>query len=458
MRKLLYAFIFLILNTLQSQEKEAFSFAEFSAYVKTYHPVVKQAQLKLNESEAKLLKARGGVDPKIAIINNQKQFQETEYYDKWGGTFTIPSWYGVSLKAGYNDNEGTYLNPENKLPEEGLYNVGVSVSVLKGLLMNERKMERQKAEIYVQQTEQENRIMVTQTLFEAYITYFDWWKYAQERQLMNEYVGNAKNRFLAVKRSFELGDKPAIDTVEAHLNWKERKLEFEKIVLKERKAQLKVSNYLWQGDIPLELQETIAPTSTIQEEVLSVIDTDLLSQEIIENHPKLQYLNLQKAQLKIEEKWRKNNLLPQLDVHYQWLSEEIFQTQSYSLSNYKAGVQFSMPIFQRKARAELKINRFQQQSMEWQRKNTALKLQNDWIALQTQLKSYETQLSIAQEVVDNALQMVKGENRKFEIGESTIFLVNSRESKWLDKAFKSIDIQKDMFVTYAEVFKLKTIN
>ena len=58
------------------------SLDEYLGYVKTYHPIVKQANLIINESEAKLLKARGAFDPKLEVDYDRKKFKNTEYYDK----------------------------------------------------------------------------------------------------------------------------------------------------------------------------------------------------------------------------------------------------------------------------------------------------------------------------------------------------------------------------------------
>ena len=58
--------IFLICSGLYSQNNDnILTLSEYLGYVKKYHPVVKQAQLITSQSEAKLLKARGGFDPKI---------------------------------------------------------------------------------------------------------------------------------------------------------------------------------------------------------------------------------------------------------------------------------------------------------------------------------------------------------------------------------------------------------
>ncbi len=71
-------FFLLIFFTQHAQDKikNIMTLSEYLGYVKSYHPIVKQANLIINNSEAKLLKARGAFDPKIEIDFDKKRFRE----------------------------------------------------------------------------------------------------------------------------------------------------------------------------------------------------------------------------------------------------------------------------------------------------------------------------------------------------------------------------------------------
>ena len=135
----LYIFIFSAF-IIQAQEtvENTLTLQEYLGFVKQYHPIVRQANLIVNQSEAKLLKSRGAFDPKIEVDYDQKKFKNTEYFDKLNATFKIPTWYGLEFKANFEQNEGAFLNPESDVPADGLYSVGVSLSLARGLLINER--------------------------------------------------------------------------------------------------------------------------------------------------------------------------------------------------------------------------------------------------------------------------------------------------------------------------------
>ena len=78
MKKYIIPFFLLIFFSQHAQDKmkDVLTLSEYLGYLKRYHPIVKQANLIINNSEAKLLKARGAFDPKIELDFNKKHFKE----------------------------------------------------------------------------------------------------------------------------------------------------------------------------------------------------------------------------------------------------------------------------------------------------------------------------------------------------------------------------------------------
>mgnify|MGYP000176862952 CR=1 FL=1 len=122
MKRLLIILSVSIYGSLIAQdETSVMRFDEYLGYIKGYHPIAKQANLIIDESQAKLMKARGGFDPKIEVDYERKKFKNTEYFDKLNATFKIPTWYGIELKASFEEADGVFLNPEGTFPQDGLY-------------------------------------------------------------------------------------------------------------------------------------------------------------------------------------------------------------------------------------------------------------------------------------------------------------------------------------------------
>ncbi|WP_435181686.1 TolC family protein [Cellulophaga omnivescoria] len=461
MRNYIILFCSLLCLTLQAQETDSIlSLEEYLGYVKKYHPIVKQARLITTESEAKLLKSRGAFDPKIEVDYANKEFKGTNYYDKLNAAFKIPTWYGVELKANYENNEGVYLNPEYNTPEDGLYSAGVSVSLAKGLLTNKRMATLKQAKLYTQQAAAKQKLVVNDFLFDATEAYFNWLKNYKAKLVYTAYLKNAEIRLLNVKKSFFAGDKPAVDTLEASINYKNRLLDIEKARIGYIKSKLEVSNFLWlQNNVPLEITNAITPDTTTINSINTVLNSSLLNttEELVENHPKLRELQIKKNILTIDKRYKTNNLLPKIDLQYNFLSSDYQNLDSFNSANYKTGLAISFPLFLRKERADLKLTKVKLQDIDFDIMATKVSLSNKIESGLQEIDSYTNQHTIVRDLVKDYKKLVYTEERKFNLGEGSLFLVNYREVKLIETQLKEIDTEYNLFLSKSKLLSVITM-
>lgn len=445
-----------------SQEEnitETFSLAEFLAMVKKHHPVVAQANLKLSEAEAKLLKARGAFDPKLEGSGKQKDYVGTEYYSIWNGNFKIPTWYGIDLKAGYQQNEGYYLNPQNTTPQEGLWNAGVSVNLARGLLYNDRMNALKQAKILQDQNEVERNILINSILAEATRAYADWQYYYQNKTVFEEFLENAKIRFRGISRTSELGDTPAIDTVESKITVRNRNLDLTQANLQLQKAKLAMSNYLWIDEVPVELEDALIPeTSPQTAPAILNIEQFLGNAENLEDHPEIRTLEYDLQSYDLDIKLRKNNLLPKINVEYNFLTEEVDQPRYLNTNDFKAAIKVSFPLFLRKERGELRLAKIKRENTTYKLSQKEWTLKNKIRAIEREIISLQEQLAIIENIIEENEIMVEAEKRLFELGESSIFLINTRENKLIDAQLKQNKLQNDYYNAIAKLFENLRIN
>ena len=462
MKKNISVLFLLMCVSFFSQEKveSVMTLSEYLGYVKTYHPIVKQANLVIDNSEAKLLKARGAFDPKIEVDFDKKQFKDKEYFNKLNGAFKIPTWYGLEFKANFENNNGLFLNPEANVPSDGLYAAGISASLLKGLLINKRIASLKQAKFFLNQAKEDQQILVNEILYTASISYFNWLKTYNEKKVFNDFLENARIRFKGTKRAFLEGDKPSIDTLEAGINLNNRKLNLEKARIKLVKSSLELSNFLWLNEnTPVELKENIVPDVSTLNNVDTAFNIALFNNADfdINNHPKIRSLEFKIKSLNIERKLKMNNLLPQLDVQYNFLTQTPREINSLMVDNYKAGIKFKVPLFLRKERGDLKLAKIKLQNAELENEATKVVIKNKVNAVQEELKSFIIQSNYITNIVKDYNTLLKAEERKFFLGESSLFLVNSRESKLIETKLKAIEIENDYFNSKANLFKAAVI-
>ena len=436
-------------------------FDEYLGYVKKFHPVVKQAQLVIDESQAKLLKSRGAFDPKVEVDYSRKKFKGTDYYDKLNGMFKIPTWFGVELKAKFEENSGYYLNPESTVPEDGLFSAGFSVPVGQGLWINNRMAALKQAKLYREQAKADRDIYVNNILYEASLVYFKWLQAYNELILFQNFLANAELRYEGIAKGVEVGENAEIDATEAKIAVNNRKLGLEQSKVKLMKAALELSNFLWlENNIPVELQPDVIPDINAEASIDATFDINTLQTEEQElaAHPKMQSLDYKLQGLEVDTKLKANKLLPKISLEYNFLTETPDETNTLNTDDYKSGLSVSLPLFSRKERGDLKLARIKQRDAEFEIDATRVTLRNKINAIKQELESYVTQTEITTEMVSDYQRMLQAEERKFQLGESSLFLVNSRESKLIDGQLKAIELQNKFFNTKAKLFNSLAVN
>jgi outer membrane protein TolC len=432
------------------------TYPEFLGFVKKYHPLVKNANLEVSKAQANLMMARGGFDPKIEVDFSQKQFKDQEYYSILNSSFKIPTWYGIEIKAGFDNNEGIYLNPENKAPSQGLSSLGISVPLGQGLFINQRMADVQKAKMQLKLSEFERKLQAIEVLYDASLAYFNWKKTYDEVKLYQEYKTNAEIRFKGIQNLISQGDKPVIDSIEAGIIVKNRMLNLEDAKLKLTKAKLELSNFMWlENNIPLEISDELFPEINLEFTIQESLKTnDLLNTDFsITNHPKINALQSKIDILNVEKRLKANMLLPKIDVGYSYLSEPGYFN-NYQFEDYKIGLDFYFPLFLRKERGSLKLAKYKIQETEFTLDLERVQLSNKISAQKTEIESLIKQKEIIKGLVKDNVTMLNSEEKLFSFGESSLFLINTRENNVVSAQLSKIALENRFYISNSELFKI----
>ncbi|MHA7131434.1 TolC family protein [Algoriphagus namhaensis] len=451
MKKIGIGFLFLCLTlTVRAQSLDTLDYPSFLEWVRLYHPVAAQAEINLRMGDMEVRQARGGFDPLIYGNLDEKQFKETEYYNKQEAGVTIPTWAGVELMGTFERNAGQFLDPEASVPSDGLFAAGAAVNLGQGLIMDNRRAELRKAQIYQQSTEIQRIQLLNELYVDATDSYWKWSMNSENVRVLREGVELAALRLNFVKKSFEQGDFPAIDTVEAYsilLNRQYKLQEAEQLLF--ASAQ-EVNTFLWdENGQPMFLNEEIAP-ERLFDAGLQLLDPVEL-RTLVVNHPDLQVADFELASLDVDRKLKGQQMLPVVKVKYNFLTEDLGEFDSpFFENNYKWGVSIYTPLFLRKSRgafelAKAKID-FKQNSRDLKELQLRAKLEselNNWLVLNTQVNTFSANL-------ESLETLLRGELRRFELGESSLFLVNSREVSVFTSRLTLNQLKMKQRVAYAK--------
>ncbi|TWR29972.1 TolC family protein [Mucilaginibacter pallidiroseus] len=440
---------------------KVFSLNDLQELVFRYHPIVKQAALLSEAARADVLQSLGYFDPALKAGFGRKVFGETEYYNNWTSELKVPLWLaGADLKIGYDRSVGTYTNPETRTPLPGLTAVGLSIPLGQGLIIDARRNTLRQSKIMVQYAEAERIKQINSTWYVIAKDYWNWYYAYKQFQLVNEGVDLAQRRFDAVSKQTQIGDKPPIDSVEAYITVQERIIQKEKSAVELQNARLVLSNHLWseQGN-PLELPANAAP-QPIPESITKPnrLVLDSLVNQANSQHPELVKLRTKGSQLAVERSYRQEMLKPKLNVTGSLISTRtsfsgyVPDYYDFNRGNYKFGVEFAFPLFLRAERGKLKQVKIKQMELDYDLQQSGREIKNNILTSYNDLSAYEAQLRVQMQSINNQQTLVKGEAQKFELGESTLFLINSRETKLIDMRIKRESMVAGYQKTLAELY------
>jgi outer membrane protein TolC len=413
---------------------------KFFEAVALFHPLVRQANLFQQAAEQELMMNRGQLDPKLNANFIRKSFDGKDYYNLFNPELKIATWPGIDVKAGFERNVGTNISDEDVTPLTGLQYVGVGLPLGQGLFTDVRRTTIKQAKIGLQMAEAERIKQVNKIVFSAAKDYWEW--YFNKEQLTNadEAFRFASERYRAVVQRIIVGDLAPIDSVEAFIFLQDREIFMKQSRFDELNSRLQLSTHLWSADAqPLELGETAKP------EIPAAFMT-MLSDSLVKGlmtaaktqHPEIQKFRFKLNQLDLDRRLGKEMLKPSLNLNYTWLSRtdnSVWATNTID-RNYKFGFDFGFPILLRKERGKLGLVQTKILQTQLEQSQTIRNIEIDITTSFNDLKILENLIELQRQMVDNYLKLRNAEVKKFENGESSLFLINSRESKLIEGKIK----------------------
>ena len=459
MKKYFFSFL-ILLNAASISSQSVFEFEMFRERVIKFHPVMIQANLQIKAGENEVKMARGSLDPSINSLIESKRFDQKEYYTTSTSGLVIPTWLGIDFKTGYEANRGLYLNNQSTMPLSGLWYAGVKVPLGQGLFFDERRSSIQKAQ-YVQKMNVNERVLIcNDILLDAYQAYWNWYEMYQALKIIEEGKNLADERFQNTKQNAQFGEIASIDTLESFIQLNTFSIRYIEQIYEYQQARLNLETFLWTENlIPLELDSTTIPG----EFKLEFIDFKTLRFNEIDSNAQIlpnQLINsiYKLKQLEIEDRLLKDKLKPKLNVEYNALLRPYgsSQLESFNPSNYKIKASLYFPLFLRQERGKIALNsvKIETQELDILQKKRNLQLKEE--LMQQELIQLYEQLKMQTNQVAHLSKLLESEQIKFNIGESSMFLINNRETKYLESKTKLATLQSKLKITESKWFWLNS--
>lgn len=409
----------------------------YLAWVKLHHPIAKQSEITVANGRAALLQARAGFDPRLEGDYSSKTFDGKAYYNHETYGLRIPTWLGVEVLAQYERGQGAFLNPEANTPADGLYRAGLSLPVGQGLFFDKRRAALRKAQLYRDAAYLEQQSMLNDLLLEAASQYAYWQLSFKELLVYQEAVAISREILDAVRLSYQLGDRAAVDTLEARIqlgNWEQRLREAE---ISYQENSFKLSLFLWdENGRPLELSPETIPDTSMQALRFPAVQSP---DDVVLQHPEYQLYDFKLRQLNFDRRLAIETIKPKIDLKFYALNQTT-RPELIPLQGEQLGFSVQFPLLMREGRGQLKINQLERRSTSYDQEmkgnDIRIKLLNANMQQSQLTRIAETQ----SQLVDQSSQLLEAEKIRFGTGESSIFLLNSREVALVNARLKALEI------------------
>ncbi len=438
--------ILCFVKNVQAQDSlKQLSLNSFLQIVKKYHPVAKQAVIIVKKADANLISAKAGFDPIAGVDGGNKTFDGIKYYQNNEVQLTIPTWYGIEVSTGIEYLNGNRTDNAQTLGKTSF--AGVSIPLAKNLLIDKRRAALQQAKIMINASEQEQRLLLNDLLLVAAEAYWKWVETFYIYQTYTNVITINNRRVELVKTAFKIGERPAIDTTETLAQLQNFEYLQNEALLAWQNAAIQLNTFLWKdNNASYDLPDDVQPDKKVSElyDAIVFVELNKLVDEAKKNHPALNLYQYKLQSLDIEKKLKFQDLLPKLDVKYNQLGKgyNVASTATKTLfdNNYKFGVGFSMPLRLSQGRGDYKLAKLKITETTLQQNAKENEIVNKVKNYYNQLVNYKVQVNLLQRNYQNYYRLQQGEEVRFFNGESTLFLVNSRETKALETLIKLTEV------------------
>ena len=421
-------------------------------WVKQTHPDLRLARLKLQQSQAKFLATQGAFDPKLAGGFEYRQYNNSTAPGKQKDAYlsdnavSLLTRYGLIVEGGYRTARGDLSSSVSPVGQGGEIYTNFILPLLRYRGTNPFSVAEKQAALDLKKAALDLQLKELQIQQKTGETYWEW---AASKRLLDtsiKLLDLGKTRVSQVRKRVDAGDLPEIAFVEVQKEVQKRQGQVAKDTLNLKKTEIKLSLLLWNQE-PKDGRLDVLPQWSPKEAHLPKPDAlDLGSMKesgklaMLKMHPRLLSFPISKEIAQLDIDLAKQAFLPKLDA---------IVSPSYQLGQegigaaIKAGIRYEVPLRYRTATGKLRYAELDLQSLDVQ---YLFAYQELSAGLEQVLAELEAQWGIynaASGEWKTAQALEKGERTSFEMGDSTLFVVNIRERETADAYRKVIESEQD---------------
>lgn len=362
--------------------------------------------------------------------------QPLGYYENYRHRIGVeqPLFGGGDVFGQYRIGRGFYepWYKERQTNDGGEFRAGVVVPLLRGQEIDPRRADLFRANLARNAVEPEIRAQLLDFTRAAAYAYWGWVAAGRNFRVAEALLENADRRVDALRRRSEVGDVEPIILADNERLIVSRRAKLIDAERKLREAAVKLSLF-YRDEVgrPVVVTADRLPADLPRPGSVPVGDEAEIDRALA-SRPELQALAFQRRQLGVDLRQAYNEMLPDLDagiVGSQDVGAPASKTRDKSEFELEAGMTLDVPLQRRKARGKITATEGKLAQLNaktrFTRDKVAAEVRAAAVALSAAAREYEQ----AARSLELARTLEDAERRKFDLGESDLFVLNAREQQ-----------------------------
>ena len=417
-------------------------------------PGLVAAQQRIAAAEGEQLAAEGSFDTTLKM---QSRWSVAGLYENRNYDVSIEQptgLWGATFFGGWRRGTGDYPVYEGKsvTASDGEFRGGINVPLWRNGPIDRRRASLAQAELSQLIAGHDYDAALLDLRRVVAQRYWDWMFAGQRRSVARELLAVAERRDSGIRERAAAGDIALIEATDNRRTILERR---ERLIAAERmleQAAIQLSLY-WRDldgeprvpapeQLPGGFPEPVPPAR---------IDLKAAMEEAHQRRPELQKLERQRKQAEIEREWARNQQAPGVDISLAGAQDlGIGSPKLVNREEVYAGVTLDLPLQRRVAKGRTRIA-----EANTQRIAADYRLAADRIAAEVKdalsaLRAAQQRIAVVRQQRETARQLEEGERARFELGDSTLLMVDMRELASGDAAIAEAEALNAFFRATAD--------
>jgi cobalt-zinc-cadmium efflux system outer membrane protein len=397
--------------------------------------------------------AEGGFDTTLKLQNRWSVagIYENQNYDV---NIEQPTPFGgTTFFGGWRRGTGDYpvYEGKSKTAEGGEVRIGVNIPLWRNREIDRRRASLQQAELgqLIASHEYDQALLELRRL--ATHRYWDWVLAGQRLRITERLLAIAEQRNDGILERVKAGDIPefeALDNQRAIIERRERRVAAQRLL---EQSAIQLSLYLRGTDgEPLLPDSGQLPPGFPEQE--PAVETDLAEnvQVAQTQRPELKRMGLQSRQTEIERDLQNNQRAPGVDLSVVGAQDMGQSKDKLNRDELYIGLNVDIPLQQRVAGGRAQVAAANLQRLKWERRLLEDRVAAEVRDVLSAIAAARQRVALGRNQQKAARQLEEGEQSRFDLGESTLLVVNLREMAHGDAALAAAEAASALFKAHAD--------